>query len=141
VALIVGVGIEWLDVPRFEALEARFGERLRERLFTAGERAFAARKARGHESLAVRLAAKIAARKALGLVHGRWQDIEVRRERGQAPTLHFYGAAARAATALGVAHVALTLTHDAAACIGQVVLESPEPAATSAPPELAETLS
>ena len=51
-----------MDVPRFEAAEGRFGARLHERLFTEGELAFAAGKARGHESLAVRLAAKIAAR-------------------------------------------------------------------------------
>ena len=83
--MIVGVGIEWLDVPRFEAVERRFGDRLRERLFTEAERAFASRKARGHESLAVRLAAKIAARRALGLPIARWHELEVRRSRGEAP--------------------------------------------------------
>ena len=122
--MIVGVGIEWLDVPRFEAVERRFGERLRQRLFTAGERGFAAGKARGYESLAVRLAAKIAARRALAMPNARWQDIEVVRERGQAPHLYFHGDAARTAEALGVTHVALSLTHDAAACVGQVVLEA-----------------
>jgi holo-[acyl-carrier protein] synthase len=121
--VIVGVGIEWLDVARFEATERRFGERLRERLFTRSERDFAANKARGHESLAVRLAAKIAARRALGLSAAGWHELEVRRDRGRAPTLHFHGRAARAAEQLGVTHVALTLTHDAAGCIGQVVLE------------------
>ena len=40
--MIVGVGVEWLDVPRFEAAERRYGRRLNERLFTEGERAFAA---------------------------------------------------------------------------------------------------
>ena len=128
--MIVGVGIEWLDVPRFEALEARFGERLRERLFTEEERAFAARKARGHESLAVRLAAKIAARRALGLRACSWRDVEVRRRKGRAPSLHFAGAAAEAAARLGVDRVSLTLTHDAAACIGQVVLERAEEVAS-----------
>jgi holo-[acyl-carrier protein] synthase len=121
--LIVGVGIEWLDVARFEAAERRFGERMRERLFTESERNFAANKARGHESLAVRLAAKIAGRRALGMSAARWHELEVRRDRGQAPTLHFHGGAARAAERLGVTHVALTLTHDAAGCIGHVVLE------------------
>jgi holo-[acyl-carrier protein] synthase len=127
--VIVGLGIEWLDVPRFEALEARFGDRLRERLFSEGERAFAGRKARGHESLAVRLAAKLAARKALGLSGGRWHDVEVHREPGRAPRLEFHGAAAAAASELGVSRVSLTLTHDAAACIGQVILEQAEPSA------------
>lgn len=125
--MIVGIGIEWLDVPRFEALEARFGDRLRERIFTDSERAFAARKARGHESLAVRLAAKIAARKALGLRTARFQDLEVRRADGRAPSLHFHGGAAAAAAALGVTRISLTLTHDAAVCIGQVVLEADPP--------------
>jgi holo-[acyl-carrier protein] synthase len=121
--VIVGVGIEWLDVPRFEAVERRFGDRLRERLFTEAERAFAARKARGHESLAVRLAAKIAARRALGSPSAGWHDFEVQRGRGEAPSIHFYGRAAHAARVLGVTHAAVTLTHDAAACVGQVVLE------------------
>lgn len=125
--MIVGVGIEWLDVPRFEAVERRFGERLHKRLFTEGERAFAAGKARGHENLAVRLAAKIAARRALGMPHARWHEIEVQREPGHAPSLHFTGEAARAAEALGVTGVSLTLTHDAAACVGHVVLECGEP--------------
>ena len=122
--MIVGLGIEWLDVPRFEAVERRFGARLRERLFTEGERRFASRKARGHESLAVRLAAKIAARRALGMQSARWHDLEVVRARGEAPQMHFHGEAAAVALRLGVNHVSLTLTHDAAACIGQIVLES-----------------
>ena len=71
-----------------------------------------------------RLAAKIAARRALGLPAAAWHELEVRRSAGEAPSLHFHGRAARAAEALGVTHAALTLTHDAAACIGQVVLES-----------------
>lgn len=121
--MIVGIGIEWLDVPRFEAVERRFGERLRARLFTESERDFAALRARGHESLAVRLAAKIAARRALGLASAPWHELEVTREAGAAPRLRFHGSAACAAHALGVTHVALTLTHDAAACVGQVVLE------------------
>ncbi len=121
--MIVGLGIEWLDVPRFEAAERRFGTRLQERLFTAGERAYAAAKARGHESLAVRFAAKVAARRALGLASARWHELEVERRPGEAPGMRFHGAAARAAERLGVTSVSLTLTHDAACCIGHVVLE------------------
>jgi holo-[acyl-carrier protein] synthase len=41
--MILGVGVELVDVPRFEALLERFGDRLSHRLFTPGERAFAAR--------------------------------------------------------------------------------------------------
>ncbi len=121
--MIVGIGIELVDVPRFAAADQRYGARLRERLFTPAERAFAARKRRGTESLAVRFAAKIAARRALGLQSAAWHDLEVLRVKGEAPTLVLRGAALRAAGNLAVTRVAVTLTHDAAWCIGQVVLE------------------
>jgi holo-[acyl-carrier protein] synthase len=122
--MIVGLGIELVDVPRFEAADARWGARGRARLFTEGERAYAGRRANGVESLAVRFAAKLAARRALGAEGLRWTEIEVVRRRGSAPTLALHGAAARRAERLGVRRIALTLTHDAACCIGQVVLES-----------------
>jgi holo-[acyl-carrier protein] synthase len=121
--VIVGLGVELVDAARFEALLERFGERLRQRLFTAGERAYAARKARGAESLAVRFAAKAAARRALALPRLAWQEAEVVREGGRAPTLNFHGAAAVRARELGVRAVSLTLTHDPRWCVGQVVLE------------------
>jgi len=121
--MIVGLGIALVDVPRFEAALARRGARLCERLFTAGERAYADRRARGAESLAVRFAAKGAARRALGLPAAAWRDLEVVRAPRAAPELVFHGAVAERARELGVTKVALTLTHDAALCVGQVVLE------------------
>jgi len=112
-----------VDVPRFEAAAKRHGERLRQRLFTPAEQAYAARRARGVESLAVRFAAKLAAGRALHLPGAHFREIEVVRGRGEAPTLRFHGRAAEAAERLGVRRVALTLTHDPCYCAGQVVLE------------------
>lgn len=122
--MILGIGIEWVDVARFRALLERRGDALRRRVFTAGELAYAARRGRGGDhSLAVRFAAKVAARRALGGRGLGWGDVEVVREPGAAPRLRFHAAAAALASRRGVERVALTLTHDAAACIGQVVLE------------------
>lgn len=121
--MIVGLGVELVDVARFDAALERFGERLRRRLFTAGERAFAARRARDGQSLAARFAAKLAARRALGCGALGWGEVEVVREDGQAPTLRLHGEAASAARALRVTRVSLTLTHDPTWCIGQVLLE------------------
>jgi holo-[acyl-carrier protein] synthase len=112
-----------VDVPRFEAAAGRHGERFRQRLFTASEQAYAARRTRGAESLAVRFAAKLAAARALRLRGAHWREIEVVRARGEAPTLRFHGRAAEAAQQLGVRRAALTLTHDPHCCVGQVVLE------------------
>lgn len=122
--MIVGVGIEIVDRARFESLLDRYGDRLRERLFSDGEREYAARKRRDGESLAVRFAAKLAARRALRANALRWHDIEVVRGREGPPTLHLAGGAERAARRAGVSAIALTLSHDAQWCIGQVVLES-----------------
>jgi holo-[acyl-carrier protein] synthase len=121
--MIVGLGIEGVEVPRFERAAARFGERFARRLFTDSERSYAALRRRGSESLAVRFAAKCAARRALRDGALRWRDIEVVGERGRAPELRFHGAAARRAAALGVERAALTLSHDRSACVAHVVLE------------------
>ena len=97
---------------------------MRARLFTVGEREYAARKARDGESLAARFAAKVAARRALRTSALRWQDIEVVRERTGPPTLRLTGAARSAARNARVSNIAVTLTHDATWCVGQVILES-----------------
>ena len=122
--MIVGVGIELVDRQRFESLLDRFGDRLRDRLFTDGEREYAARNKQDGESLAVRFAAKLAARRALQTTALRWRDIEVVRDRQGPPTLRLTGGAERAARRAGVSNIALTLTHDAQWCVGQVILES-----------------
>ncbi len=122
--MIVGVGIDLVETPRFRRAATRFGARLMERVFTEGERRYAERRARALESLAVRFAAKRAARRALGAPGLPGREVEVVREPGAAPRLRFHGRAARAAEARGVTRVALTLTHDPSACVAQVVLEA-----------------
>ena len=122
--MIVGVGIELVDRARFQSLLDRYGDRVRGKLFTDGERDFAARKQRDGESLAVRFAAKLAARRALRASALRWRDIEVVRDSEGPPTLRLTGGAERAARRAGVSKIALTLSHDAQWCVGQVILES-----------------
>ena len=71
-----GVGIDLLDVERLErALERRPG--LAERLFTDGERAYAASRGRPAMHLAARFCAKEAVAKALGLTGWSFRDVEV----------------------------------------------------------------
>jgi holo-[acyl-carrier protein] synthase len=118
------MGIELVDRQRFESLLDRYGDRLRNKLFTDGECDYAARKRQDGESLAVRFAAKLAVRRALRASGLRWRDIEVVRNRQGPPMLRLTGSAERAANRAGVSKIALTLTHDAQWCVGQVILES-----------------
>ena len=99
-----GVGIDLLEIARLErALARRPG--LAERLFTKGERDYAAARARPAQHLAARFCAKEAVAKALELDAFSWQDIEVVFE-GPAPRIQLHGdLAARSG------QIDLSLTH------------------------------
>jgi holo-[acyl-carrier protein] synthase len=73
---VSGVGLDLLEIERLEAALAR-RPALAERLFTDGERAYAAARARPAQHLAVRFCAKEAVAKALALTTWSWRDIEV----------------------------------------------------------------
>lgn len=125
--MIVGSGIDVVEVPRLAVAIERFGERFLQRIFTEGEIRYCESKANRVERYAARFAAKEAGMKALGTGwnHGvRWHDVEVCRQPGGRPTLVFHGRAAEFAAQLGVAHVALSLTHTAAEAMAQVILEN-----------------
>jgi holo-[acyl-carrier protein] synthase len=105
---VTGAGIDLLEIERLErALERR--PRLAARLFTDGERAYAASRARPGEHLAARFCAKEAVVKALGLDVFVAQEIEVVGG-GAGAALRLHGTAAARATELGV-EVSISMTH------------------------------
>jgi holo-[acyl-carrier protein] synthase len=112
----VPVGVDLLEIERLEQALAR-RPRLAERLFTDGERAYAAGRARPGQHLAARFCAKEAVAKALGLAAWSFRDVEVVGGGDGPPSVRLYGAAAGRAAELGV-EVEISLTHtrrDAAA--------------------------
>lgn len=124
--MIVGIGIDVIDLERVTRLIDSKGERALRRLFTPGEAEFVARRADPVRHLAARLAAKEAAFKALAgneLARGiGWRDIEVVREDSH-PALVLHGRAALRAEELGLSRSWLTLTHSAMTAAAFVVLE------------------
>jgi len=125
--VILGAGIDLVEIARVADALARRGERFAARVYTAAERSACGRSAHPERQFALRFAAKEAGMKALGTGwnHGvRWQDVEVSRQPGGRPTLIFHGKAAAFATRLGAAHVALSLSHTAEQAIAQVILET-----------------
>ncbi len=104
------VGVDLLEIARLErALSRR--PKLAERLFTQGERDFAASRARPARHLAARFCAKEAVAKALELEVWSPRDVEVVGGGDGPPRVRLSGAAARRATKLGV-EVQVSLTHD-----------------------------
>jgi holo-[acyl-carrier protein] synthase len=116
--VIVGVGIDVVDVERFEEALDRTPT-LRERLFTEAERE------RPMASLAARFAAKEALAKALGAPTGMaWHDAEVVSEATGNPEFEIRGSVLARANDLGARNVHVSLSHDAGIASAVVILES-----------------
>jgi holo-[acyl-carrier protein] synthase len=125
-SMIVGSGIDLVEIERIQHSVDRFGARFLDRVYTHAEQAYCLRKRASAESFAARFAAKEAAAKALGtgISQGvNWLEIEVIREPGGRPGLLFHGRAAQIAAGLGAVRAALSLTHTAALAMASVVLE------------------
>jgi holo-[acyl-carrier protein] synthase len=125
--MIVAVGVDHAEVDRIlRAVDhPSWGARFRRRIFTEREITYCQRRKRYAESFAARFAAKEAVMKALGTgMRGvSWQDIEVVRERGKAPTIRLRGRARTRAELLGIERWHLALTHTAELSTAFVVAE------------------
>ena len=124
--MIIGTGIDLVEIGRIQNSVGRYGERFLNHFYTAAEQAYCLRKRNSAESFAARFAAKEAAAKALGtgISHGvSWLEIEVVREPSGRPTIQFHGRAAQIAARLGVARAALSITHTDDLAMASVVIE------------------
>ena len=124
--MILGIGMDMVEIARVERAAARYGERFLNRTFTPGERDLCARKLRSGDNLAARFAVKEAAFKALGFGWpecGGFTSVEVVSDPMNRPSILFHGAAARIAAERGVRRAHVTITHDAGFTVAVVVLE------------------
>jgi holo-[acyl-carrier protein] synthase len=124
--MIVGSGIDLVEIGRIQRSMDRYGQRFLDRVYTAREQSYCRSKRKAAESFAARFAAKEAGAKALGtgISHGvNWLEIEIAREPGGRPTLQFHGRAAEFASRLGAVRVALSITHTSTLAMASVVLE------------------
>jgi len=117
--VILGIGTDLANIERIERTLARFGDRFRNRVFTATEQQKAERRKDTAGTYAKRWAAKEACSKALGtgLRMGiSWKDMAVSNLGSGQPRMHLTGwAAERLAqmTPPGMeAHIHVTLTDD-----------------------------
>jgi holo-[acyl-carrier protein] synthase len=91
--MIIGIGVDLVDMRRIDRLIQKFGNRFTHKVFTKEERDYAEASATPLHAYTNRFAAKEAAVKALGtgIREGvGWQDIEVSRASTGAPSLYFH---------------------------------------------------
>ncbi|MGZ8940884.1 MAG: holo-ACP synthase [Limisphaerales bacterium] len=92
--MILGTGIDLIEVARIRASHEKFGERFALRLFVGGELEYCLSHKDPAPFIAARFAAKEAVSKAFGTGIGAsigWHDIEVRRKESGEPYVILHG--------------------------------------------------
>ena len=128
-AVVIGVGIDLVEVDRIRRLLERYPERFARRTFTEAEAAYCRRSVQAAERFAARFAAKEAVMKALGTGWSQgvtFRDIEVIRAPSGAPGIRLAGAAGLRAQGLGVRVIHVSLSHTPLQAIAMVVFSGAE---------------
>jgi holo-[acyl-carrier protein] synthase len=113
--IVLGIGIDLVDIARVEKMLGSKGQRVIKKLLTEREQAYVATLHAPARAIAARIAAKEAAYKALqSLPDARavgWQDLEVLRHSDGRPALRLHNLAEQLAETYGPCEVHLSLTH------------------------------
>jgi holo-[acyl-carrier protein] synthase len=125
--VIVGIGVDIVEIEKLRLAMVRRGERLRNRAFTSAEIQYCEERASRYQHYAARFAAKEAAFKAIGTGWRDgvgWHDAEVKNELSGKPSLILSGRALELAERMGARLVWLSLSHTDQYAVAQVVLEN-----------------
>ena len=129
--MIIGYGIDLIDIRRIEKVINRFDERFIKRIFTKNEIIRSDKKQKRIESYAKRFAAKEACSKALGTGFRSgvfWKNIEVVNEKSGKPSLKLSGGAYKRLKKLipndNTYNISLSITDDFPWAQANVIIEA-----------------
>ena len=124
--MILGTGIDIIEVARIAASFEKFGDRFVNRILLPGEIAYCLSHKSPGPFLAVRFAAKEAISKAFGTGIGAqlsWQDMEIRRKESGEPFVVLHGKGKKLFQARGAKQLLISLSHTANYAAATAVLE------------------
>ena len=124
--MIVGIGIDLVEISRLKRSIERFNERFLKRIYTVRELEYCQQKLIQETHYAVRFAAKEAMVKAVGIGVRNgitWQDIEVVNDDMGKPEIRTYGKCKQIMSILKVNRIHISLSHTENYGIAMVVLE------------------
>jgi holo-[acyl-carrier protein] synthase len=124
--MILGTGIDIIEVARIQASHERFGERFLHRVLVADEIAYCLSHKVPGPFLAARFAAKEAISKAFGTGIGAqlgWQDMEVRRKESGEPFVVLHGKGKELFQSRDAKQLLISLSHTANYAAATAVLE------------------
>jgi len=128
-AMIVGIGVDVLDMARMERELARDDEAFVEQLFSPAEIAYCRMKAHPARHFAARFAVKEAVFKALGtgaLDAGAWREVELFRGANAQGRVVLHGRLKEEAARRGVRRICVSISATRDQVVANVVLESAE---------------
>jgi holo-[acyl-carrier protein] synthase len=124
--MILGTGIDLIEVARIAASFEKFGERFVNRILLPDEIAYCLLHRQPAPFLAARFAAKEAISKAFGTGIGTelaWQDMEIRRKESGEPFVVLHGKGLELFTARGGKSLHVSLTHTENYAAATAILE------------------
>ncbi|MFQ5823299.1 MAG: holo-ACP synthase [bacterium] len=122
--MILGVGIDLVDVDRIDKMLKNWGQKFTSRIFTENEIEFCNQKINAAECYAARFAAKEALAKALGhgwCEHFKWTDVEVTKEMSGKPSFMING---KTGQLVINKRVNLSISHTTSQAVALVIIES-----------------
>jgi holo-[acyl-carrier protein] synthase len=125
--LILGIGIDIIEVTRIKSSHEKFGERFLNRILHPGEIAYCLSHKQPAPFLAVRFAAKEAISKAFGTGIGAqlgWHDMEVARRESGEPYVILHEKGLELLKTRNAKHVLISLSHTQQHATAVAVLES-----------------
>ncbi|MDB6027935.1 MAG: phosphopantetheine--protein transferase domain protein [Verrucomicrobiales bacterium] len=124
--MILGTGIDIIEVSRIQASYEKFGERFLNRILHPAEIEYCVAHKNPGPFLAARFAAKEAISKAFGTGIGAelgWQDMEVRKKESGEPYVVLHEKGAELLRARNAQRIHLTISHTAQHAVAMAILE------------------
>jgi holo-[acyl-carrier protein] synthase len=123
--MIVGTGVDIVEISRIKNAAKKWDKNFLGRIFTDKELEYSNEKVSSYQHLAARFAAKEAVLKALG--NGwtnriEWKDIEVWNERSGKPNVRLSGEVLRISKELNVKDIIISMSHTRTYAIANVIL-------------------
>lgn len=124
--MVLGIGIDIIEVARIQSSYERFGERFLNRILHPGEISYCLSYKAPAPFLAVRFAAKEAISKAFGTGIGAqlgWQDMEIGRKESGEPFVILHDEGQKLLAARGGQRILISLSHTQNYATAMAVLE------------------
>ncbi len=125
--MIIGIGIDIVDISRMRKAIERTGDRFLHRVFTKAEMKYCEGRKSKYQHYAARFAAKEATFKALGTGWSggiAWRDAEIAVEESGKPLMVLHGQAKVIAEKQGVRSVHASLSHSGEYALAHIVLSN-----------------